>query len=480
MSRHDYDAIVVGAGPNGLSAAITLQREGLSVLLVESKSTVGGGLRTAERTLPGFKHDICSAIHPLAADSPFFRTLPLREFGLEFVHPEIAAAHPFDDGTAAILNRSIPETAASLQGDEVVYTNLMSRVVADFSAIQHHLLGPLRFPEHPLKFTRFGLKALPSALSFAKRFSGRNAKGLWAGIAAHSIQPLSNLATAGVGLVLVAAAHRSGWPLARGGSQSIADALQNYFLSLGGTIQTGFHVRSLNDLPSARALLFDLTPRQLLSIAGHKFSPLYKYQLERYRYGAGVFKIDWALDGPTPFVAEPARRAGTVHLGGTIEEIAAYEKEIWNGKVGEKPLVLFAQQSVADPTRAPEGKHTAWAYCHVPRGYEGDMTAAIENQVERYAPGFRERILAKHVFNPRRFEDYNNNYIGGDISGGVIDIRQLFTRPTLKLSPYGTSARGIYICSSSTPPGGGVHGLCGYHSARQALKEIFKIKAQEI
>lgn len=476
MINREFDAVVVGAGPNGLAAAITLQQEGLSVLLLEGKSTIGGGMRTAELTLPGFKHDICSAIHPMAISSPFFSSLPLDKFGLEYIHPAIAAAHPFDDGTAAVLTRSVTQTASLLGSDEKNYLELIQPIIGYWPQIENDTLGSLHFPKHPLDMAKFGLKALPSALQLAKKFTTRNAKGLWAGMAAHSIQPLSNIATSAIGLVLMTAAHRQGWPLAKGGSQSIADALAGYFISIGGKIETGFYVKSLGQLPSSRAILFDITPKQLLQIAGHKFSSLYKYQLRRYRYGAGIFKIDWALDAAAPFTAEEARVAGTVHIGNTIEQIAHHEKLVWENKVTGNPFVLFAQQSIADPSRAPEGKHTAWAYCHVPNGYEKDMTEIIERQVERFAPGFKERILARHTFNASQLEEYNNNYIGGDINGGVIDIGQLFTRPALRWSPYRTSAKGMYICSSSTPPGGGVHGLCGYHAARRALKDIFKIK----
>jgi phytoene dehydrogenase-like protein len=320
---------------------------------------------------------------------------------------------------------------------------------------------------------RFGVKALPPALLIAKLFKAKEARGLWAGMAAHSIQPLSHLTTSAIGLVLMAVAHLRGWPLPKGGSQSIADALTAYFRSLGGKIETSFHVKSLEQLPSSHAVLFDVTPRQLLQIAGHHFSPLYKWQLERYRYGMGVFKMDWALDGPIPFTAPACRQAGTVHLGNTIEEIADGERNTWAGKHPEKPFVLLAQQSLFDATRAPAGKHTAWAYCHVPNGSRVDMSAAIEKQIERFAPGFREMILARHVMDTARMEDYNPNYVGGDINGGVIDVRQLFTRPAVRPSPYRTSAKGLYLCSSSTPPGGGVHGMCGYHAAQRALKDIF-------
>jgi len=476
MEKRDYDAVVVGSGPNGLAAAITLQRAGLSVWLAESKAGIGGGMRTEELTLPGFRHDVCSAVIPMAVSSPFLRSLPLKQFGLEFVYPEIEAAHPFDDGTAALLMRSIEKTASLLKEDEKNYLNLLQPIVNVWADIENDVLGPLHFPHHPIEMMKFGLKALPSSINTSKKFATKHGRGLWAGMAAHSIQPLTNTATSAIALVLMTAGHRQGWPVAKGGTQSIAKAMGDYFTSLGGVIETGFHVTSLEQLPSSQAVLFDVTPKQLLKIAGHNFSSIYSSQLKRYRYGAGVFKIDWALDERTPFTADEARRAGTVHIGNTLEEIAYHEKLVWENKVSEKPFILFAQQSVCDPSRAPEGKHTAWAYCHVPNGYEKDMTAIIENQVERFAPGFRERILARHTFNPSQLEEYNNNYIGGDINGGVIDIRQLFTRPALRWSPYRTSAKGLYLCSSSTPPGGGIHGLCGYHAANRVLKDIFKNK----
>ena len=472
MGKKDYDAVVVGSGPNGLSAAITLQQAGLSVLLIEGKSTIGGGLRTAELTLPGFHHDICSAIHPLAVGSPFFQKLPLKEYDLEFIQPPLAAAHPFDDGHVAILSHSLQDTSRLLGKDHTAYTNLIKPVVDDWPLIAPDALGPIHFPKHPFAMARFGLNALQSASNISKKFVTKEAKGLWAGMAAHSIQPLTNISSAAIGLVLMAAAHLRGWPIPKGGSQRIADSLAAYFVSLGGKIETNILISSLDQLPSSRAVLFDVTPRQLLKIAGHKFSGLYKWQLNRYRYGMGVFKIDWALDGSIPFTAIECRRAGTVHLGGSFEEIASGEQEIWNGKHPEKPFVLLAQSSVFDNSRAPEGKHTAWAYCHVPNGSTKDMTNTIEKQVERFAPGFRDRILSKHTMTTSQIESYNPNYIGGDINGGVIDIGQLFTRPALRFSPYRSSAKGIYICSSSTPPGGGVHGMCGYHAARRALKDL--------
>jgi phytoene dehydrogenase-like protein len=474
MSKKDYDAVVVGSGPNGLSAAITLQRAGLSVLLLEAKSAIGGGMRTEELTLPGFKHDVCSAIHPMAVASPFFQTLPLNDFGLEFIYPSLAAAHPFDDGTAAVLAKSVDETTRLMGADARAYIQLLVPVIQSWPAIADDALSPLRIPKHPLLMAQFGKTAMQSALSVAKRFKEKEARGLWAGLAAHSIQPLSNAATAAIALVLSAVGHIHGWPLPKGGSQAIASALARYFESLGGKIETNTTVGSLQQLPSAHAVLLDVTPRQLLNIAGHTFSSLYKWQMEKYRYGMGVFKIDWALDGPIPFKAADCRSAGTVHIGNTIEEIAASEQATTNGDHPEKPFVLLAQQSLFDDNRAPAGKHTAWAYCHVPNGSTVDRTEAIEKQVERFAPGFRERILARHVMNTAQLQDYNANYIGGDINGGIIDLGQLFTRPALRWSPYRTSSKGIYICSSSTPPGGGVHGMCGYNAARRAIKDIFK------
>jgi phytoene dehydrogenase-like protein len=477
LDKRDYDAVIVGAGPNGLAAAILMQQQGLQVLIIEAKDTIGGGMRTAELTLPGFQHDICSAIHPMATGSPFFKTLPLQQHGLQWLQPEVDAAHPFDNGTAAALTRSIEETAQSLGADQQNYINLIEPVVRDWPYLAPDLLGPLTIPKYPFKLIEFGLKAIQPSTLLANRFKTTEARGLLAGMAAHSIQPLTNLATSAIALVLMANGHLGGWVIPRGGSQSIATALGNYFTSLGGSIQTGTYVRSLNELPSAHAVLFDITPKQLLQIAGHKFSSLYKWQLERYRYGDGVYKIDWALDAPIPFTAESCRRAGTVHLGGTLEEITAGEQASANGRHSENPYVLLAQQSLFDDTRAPAGKHTAWGYCHVPNGSKKDMTSIIENQVERFAPGFKERILARHTMDTGEMESYNANYIGGDINGGIIDIGQLFTRPVLRLSPYKTSAKGLYICSSSTPPGGGVHGMCGYHAAKKALKDIWQIRA---
>lgn len=476
MSVKKYKAIIVGSGPNGLAAAITLQQAGVSVLVLEGKDTIGGGMRTQELTLPGFKHDVCSAIHPMAMGSPFFSTLPLAAYGLEFVHAPLPAAHPFDDGTAAFLSKSIEDTATSLGADKETYIKLIKPLVNNWEEIAEDTMGPLSFPSHPFLLAQFGLNAIRSANSVAEKFKTREAKGLWGGMSAHSIQSLGNWASAAIGLMLSAVGHKHGWPIPKGGSQSIANALSSYFLSLGGQIETGVMVTSVKELPEHDVVLFDITPKQLLEIAGSEFSALYKWQLERYRHGMGVFKVDWALDEPAPFTASQCNQAATVHLGNTYAEIAASEQQASEGRHPEKPFVLFSQQSLFDNTRAPEGKHTAWAYCHVPNGSRKDMTEAIENQVERFAPGFKDRILAKNVMNTQQMEAYNPNYIGGDINGGIIDLSQLYTRPALRISPYRTSSKKIYICSSSTPPGGGVHGMCGYHAAKTALKDVFNIE----
>lgn len=477
MTNERYDAVVVGAGPNGLSAAIVLARSGLSVLVLEGAPTIGGGARSAELTLPGFVHDVGSAIHPLAVAAPFLPRLPLADYGLEFIYPPVAAAHPFADGTAAVLAGSVEQTAGTLGVDAGTYRRLLEPMVRQWPTLAPDVLGPLRWPEHPLDMARFGLNALPPVTTLAKRFRTPAARGFLAGMAAHAMLPLTNLTTSAIALVLLATGHYRGWPVPKGGSQTIADALAAYLRTLGGRIEVDRPVRSLRDLPPAKVVLFDLTPRQILGIAGERFSPRYRQQLARYRYGMGVFKIDWALDGLVPFTAADCRRAGTVHLGGTLEEITQAEQMTADGHHPERPFVLLAQPSVFDAGRAPAGKHTAWAYCHVPNGSTIDMTNAIENQIERVAPGFGERILARHTMNTVQIEAWNPNYVGGDINGGRLDIRQLFTRPTLSLSPYHTSDPNLFICSSATPPGGGVHGLCGYHAARVALRDSFGLPA---
>ena len=464
------DAVVVGSGPNGLAAAITLARAGRTVLVVERADTVGGGTRSAELTEPGFVHDVCSAIYSLTASSPFFEELPLAEHGLEFVHPQAPLAHPLDDGTAVLLDRSVDETAAGLGADGEAYRRLFAPLVRDADRLVPFLLGPRPIPRHPLVAARFGLPALRSAVGLARRFEGERAKALFTGVAAHSVQSLRRSPTASFGLVLSLFAHVFGWPVARGGSQAIPDAMASYLRSLGGEIETGRAIGSVAELPEAEATLLDLTPKGVIDVAGHRLPDRYLRALRRYRYGPGVFKVDWALDGPVPWASDDCLRAGTVHLGGTAAEIVESEEEVWGGQAPERPFVLVVQQSLFDETRAPPGKHTLWAYCHVPNGSSVDMTERIEAQLERFAPGFRDRILARHTMGPGDVEAYNPNYVGGDINGGVQDLRQLWTRPVARWNPYSTPAKGVYICSSATPPGGGVHGMCGYHAAQAALK----------
>ncbi len=462
---------MVGSGPNGLAAAITLARGGLSVLVREAEETIGGGARSAELTLPGYVHDVCSAVHPLAAGSPFFRTLPLADHGLEWIHPPVPLAHPFDDGSAALLERSIKATADTLGADAGAYNKLLSPLVADWDKIDKELLGPPRLPRHPLALARFGWLALGSARSLAhSRFEGERARALFAGLAAHSMLPLEKLPTAAFGLVLGITGHAVGWPIPRGGAQSIANALASYLRSLNGEIISGARVESLDELPPARAVLCDLTPRGLLRISGERLPSDYRHKLERYRYGAAAYKVDWALDGPIPWTSPECSRAGTVHLGGRMAEIAGSESAAWEGRQTDRPFVLLAQPSLFDPTRAPAGKHTVWAYCHVPNGSTFEMAERIEAQIERFAPGFRERIIARSVMPPAALERHNANLVGGDINGGVPDLPQLFIRPTPGL--YWTPVKGIYLCSSSTPPGGGVHGMCGYFAARAALNDL--------
>jgi phytoene dehydrogenase-like protein len=465
-----YDAVVVGSGPNGLAAAVELARNGRSVAVLEAEDTVGGGTRSAELTLPGFVHDVGSAIHPLGYASPFFSTLPLDEHGLEWVHPPASLAHPFDDGTAAVLERSVEKTGESLGLDAAAYQRFMEPILRDFDRIIDSLLGPPRIPRHPFALARFGLRALRSARALAEDlFEGEKARGLFAGNAAHSFLPMEQVPSAAFGLVLSFVGHAAGWPFPKGGSQKIADALVSYLRSLGGEVHAGVRVCSVEEVPRTRAVLFDVTPRQLLEISGHRFTGRYRRALERYRYGPGVFKVDFALDGPIPWSAEGCGRAGTVHLGGTLDEISAGEAAVSRGEHPKKPFILLAQQSLFDQTRAPCGKHTVWAYCHVPNGSTVDMTERIEEQIERYAPGFRDRILAKSTMSPADLQRINANHVGGDINGGLQDLGQLFTRPVVRLTPYSTPAGGVYICSSSTPPGGGVHGMCGFFAARAAL-----------
>jgi phytoene dehydrogenase-like protein len=469
------DAVVVGAGPNGLAAAITLAQAGLKTVLREAEATVGGGLRSSELTLPGFIHDVCSAVHTLALSSPFFRTLPLADFGLEWIQPPAPLAHPLDDGSAALLERSPDVTAEGLGLGGRDWRRLHAPFVRAWDDLAHDILSsPLRLPHHPFLMAWFGLRGLLPATTLARTLRGTRAKALFAGNAAHSFLPLDAPGTAAFGLLLSISAHAVGWPIARGGSQCVADALAAYFRSLGGEIMTAAPVEHLGELEPARLVLLDLSPRQLLRIAGDKLPGGYRRALEGYRYGAAAFKVDWALDGPVPWSAPECARAATVHLGGTLEEVAASEAAPARGTVHEQPFVLIVQPTLFDVSRAPAGKHTAWGYCHVPNGYTPDVSDRIERQVERFAPGFRERILARSVLTPADFERRNANLIGGDINGGMMNLRQIFARPVARLTPYRTPLRGVYLCSASTPPGGGVHGMCGHHAARAALAEVMR------
>ena len=466
------DVVIVGSGPNGLAAAVCLAQNGASVLVLEKRDEIGGGTRTSELTLPGFAHDVCSAVHPMGILSPFFRTLPLEEHGLQWIRPSASVAHPLDDQPAVLLRRSLDETATGLDVDGPAYRRLLEPLLADPHGLLQDALAPLGIPRHPLLMIRFGMRAIRSAVGLAKRFRGVRARALLAGCAGHSILPLDRPLTGAMGLVFLLSGHVEDWPVAAGGSQAIPRALASLLSSLGGRIETGVLVRSLADLPAARLYLFDTSPAQLAAIAGPVLPPGYVRRLRRFRYGPGVFKLDWALDGSIPWKDPHCLEASTVHLGGTLEEIAAGEAAVWRGEHPEHPYVLVCQQSEFDRGRAPIGKHTGWAYCHVPSGSTVDMTENVERQVERFAPGFRSLILARHVTTPADLERYNPNYVGGAITGGVADLGQLFTRPVARLNPYTTPNPRVLICSASTPPGGGVHGMCGYHAARTALARL--------
>jgi phytoene dehydrogenase-like protein len=472
MNRTAVDAVVVGAGPNGLAAAIVLAQHGWEVRLIEAEEEVGGGARTAELTLPGYLHDPFSAVHPLGIGSPFLRALPLEEHGLEWIHSPAPLAHPLRDGSIAMLERSIDATCATLGVDAAAYRSLMQPYVRDWDRLIRDALAPLRFPNAPLLLARFGLDALqPAEWLLRRRFRGELAPALFAGAAAHSAVPLHRMATASFGLVLMAAGHAVGWPIARGGSGAVTQAMASLFRSLGGVIETGRTVRSLAELPRARAVLLNLTPRQLLEVAGDRLPGLYRTRLRRYRYGPAAFKVDYALSGPIPWSAAGCARAATVHLGGTLDRIARSERESWGGEVPSDPYVLVAQPSLFDATRAPAGRHTAWAYCHVPLGSRVDAAERIERQIERSAPGFRDLILARSAMGPAELERRNRNLVGGDINGGTALLGQLFLRPVARRTPYALPIPGHYLCSSSTPPGGGVHGMCGYHAAYAALRD---------
>jgi phytoene dehydrogenase-like protein len=464
------DVIVVGSGPNGLAAALTCAEAGRSVLVLEAADTIGGGTRTAELTLPGFRHDVCSAIHPLAAVSPFFAAAGLDQFGLELLQPEVALVHPLDHGRAGVLHQSVAETVAGLGEDGKAWDRHLGWMARHWDVIGTDSLAPLvRLPRHPFTMAAFGARGALPATWFGRAFRTEEAKGLLAGAAAHAFLPLSKPMTTGIGLSLLASAHVAGWPSARGGSQAIADAMARKLATLGGVIETGRQVRSVADLPPSTVVLFDVTPRQLLEICGDELPAGYRKRMSRFRYGPGVCKVDFALSAPVPWTNADARRAGCLHLGGTMAEIARSEAEVAAGRHPERPFVLVSQQSLFDPDRAPAGQHTLWTYCHVPHGSDVDMSAAIEAQIERSAPGFKDVVLAKHVGGSSWFEAHDANYIGGDIAGGSHGGLQLVMRPRPSLHPYRTANPKYFLCSASTPPGGGVHGMCGMHAANDAL-----------
>lgn len=468
-----YDAIVIGSGPNGLAAAVTLAQKKLHVLVIEAAETIGGGTRTKELTLPGFRHDVCSAVHPTAVVSPFFQSLNLARHGLEFIHPELPLAHPLADGRAALLHRSLDDTVAGLGRDGWRYRALFETLVKRSGDLYPEILDPLRIPRHPFLMARFGIRAMLPAHTLARlAFRDDEGRALLGGNAAHSVLPLESPFTSAIGLMLQMTAHAAGWPVAKGGSQEIANALAAELQELGGEIQCGRKVATLDELPNSRAVLFDTSPRQLVQIAGKALPSGYQRRLLAFKHGPGVFKIDYALDGPVPWLNEGCRKAGTVHVGGTLDEIARSEAQACSGEHPERPFVLVSQPSVCDPSRAPEGKQVLWAYCHVPAGSTRDMSQIIHAQIERFAPGFRDRILATHTLNTAQMEAYNGNYIGGDIVGGMANWAQLLTRPIVSLNPYATPNPRLFLCSASTPPAGGVHGMCGRNAARAVLRRL--------
>ena len=464
-------ASIVGSGPNGLSAAIVLVHAGLEVEVFEAEEVPGGAVRTLELTLPGFRHDFGSAVYPLGAGSPFFSSLPLGDFGLEWIHSPAPLAHPFDDGTAVVLERNLEDTKRALGEDGKAWADLLQPFIEEWPAFSREVLRPVpSIPKHPLLLAQFGLKALLPATALARRFTSDRTRALFAGIAAHSFLSLNETLSGAFGMLMAIPAHAVGWPIARGGAQSLTNALCAHFEKLGGRIKTSSRIESLDQLPNSDLYLLNVTPRQLLKIAGDRLRESYKRILRRFRYSPGAFKIDYALREPIPWRAPDCARAATVHLGGSFDEIAASESAARNGEHAERPFILLTQPSLFDPLRAPEGKHTAWAYCHVPNGSTFDMLPRIENQIERFAPGFRECVLARRVFRPIDLEAMDSNLVGGDVAGGITDVRQFLFRPSWRR--YATSTPNIYICSASTPPGGGVHGMCGYHAAKTALSRL--------
>jgi phytoene dehydrogenase-like protein len=469
-----YDAVVVGAGPNGLAAAVELAGNGLSVLVREANPCVGGAARTEELTLPGFRHDVGSAVYPLGVGSPFFTRLPLQEHGLEWIHPPIPLAHPLDGGRVVTMHRDLETTARKLSKDERAYRRLFEPFAGRWPTFAEHVLTtPFRPPRSPFLMARFGWRALRSTIALAERFETEEARALLAGNAAHSGAPLESLPSNAIGLVLMIAGHSVGWPIPRGGAGAITKALASLLRSLGGVIETGTRVQSLDDLPPAKAVLLALTPREVVRLAGNRLPSSRRQRFDAWRYGPGAFKVDWALAGPIPWEADDCRNAATVHLGGSMSEIAASERSPWAGSAAERPFVLLAQPSLFDGTRAPAEKHTAWAYCHVPNGWQGDATDAIERQVERFAPGFRRLVLARRVHTPAQLEAWDANLVGGDVNAGAATTAQIFGRGRWTSNPWGTGLDDVYLCSASTPPGGGVHGMCGYHAARAALARTF-------
>jgi len=467
------DAVIVGSGPNGLTAAVELARRGKPVLVVEARDEIGGGTRSAEFTLPGFLHDVCSACHPMGVLSPAWRAYPLEKHGLRWIHPTASVAHPLDGEPAVLLRRSLDETAADVGPDRDAYRRLFAPFLDAPHELLADLMGPLRIPRRPLHMARFGLPGLLPVTALARaRFRGRRARALLAGCAAHSILPLERPLTAAVAMIFALAGHVEDWPVAEGGSRSITDALASYLRELGGTIETGRRVRAMRDLPESRVVLFDTSPDQLADIGAPTLPESYKRRLRRYRYGPGAFKLDWALSGPIPWRDPRCLEASTVHVGGTLEEVAAAEATVWQGRHPARPFVMVVQQSQFDSRRAPQGKHTGYAYCHVPSGSTVDCTEAIEAQMERFAPGFRDLVLATHKTTTADFHEGNANYVGGAITGGVADLFQFFTRPVARLDPYSTPDPRLFLCSASTPPGGGVHGMCGYFAAQSALRRL--------
>jgi phytoene dehydrogenase-like protein len=465
--RPSYDVVIIGSGPNGLTAAALAARRGLSTLVLEARDTVGGGLHSAQLTLPGFVHDVCSSVHPMGVASPAFREVELGAHGAQWINPAAAAAHPLDDGTAVLLYRDVARTADQLGADRSRYTRTVGAIAAEWSRLEMDLLSPIGFPSHPTAFAKLGLPGLLPASAFARFFATSRARALFGGCAAHAILPFTAPGSTAFGLALAGAGHARGWPIARGGSQSIANALVDAIRSNGGEVETGINIERHEQLPRADRLLFDTSPRAMARIMGHRFPSDFAESLRNYRYGPGAFKVDWALTEPIPWTASACLEATTVHVGGTFEEVAHAESTPWAAEIVERPFVLVTQPSVFDASRAPSGKHTAWGYCHVPNGSTVDMTTRIEAQIERFAPGFRDCILARAVRSPLTIEAENANLVGGDVGGGSNRLLDLVFRPTWRR--YATPVRGVFLCSAATPPGAGVHGMCGYHAARAAF-----------